>query len=73
VLLLLTAVVGSSETSLIGNMRVTSQRITMYRVIVTFLLSQRKNQRDAAELMFIDVHFLNMFQTLLCPSSGVQD
>jgi hypothetical protein len=35
--------------------------------------SQIKYERDAAELMFISVHFLNMFQASLCPSSGVQD
>lgn len=38
-LLPLTAFIGSYETSLIGNMRVASQRITIYQVSVTFVIT----------------------------------
>jgi hypothetical protein len=36
-------------------------------------VKERRVQRDSAKLKFIGVHFLNIFQASLCPSSGVQE
>jgi len=58
-LLPLTAFVESYRTSVIGNMCVASQRITMYQVIVTFILNLNISQKSHCIFSFEVTQFIS--------------